>query len=98
MSTGETRILRPEHLVKFPLYCRVALAVDLPVEGIRRGDVATIVEHHAAPAPDIEPGYSVEVFAAIGETLAVLTLPESRLESPRRDEVLSVRSLASQSA
>lgn len=72
----------------------VGQAVDLPAEGIHRGDVATIVEHHTAPASDIEPGYSVEVFDAIGETLAVLTLPESHLESLRRDEVLSVRSLA----
>ena len=84
--------------MKFPLYSRVALTVDLPAEGIRRGDVATFVEHHADPAPDIEPGYSVEVFNAIGETLAVLTLPESNLESLRRDEVLSVRSLASHAA
>ena len=84
--------------MKFPLYSRVALTVDLPAEGIRRGDVATIVEHNAATAPDIEPGYSVEVFNAIGETLAVLTLPESHLESLRRDEVLSVRSLASHAA
>ena len=84
--------------MKFPLYSRVALTVDLPVEGIRRGDVATIVEYHSAPAAGIEPGYSVEVFNAIGETLAVLTLPESHVESLRRDELLSVRSLASQAA
>jgi hypothetical protein len=84
--------------MKFPLYSRVALTVDLPAEGIRRGDVATIVEHHAAPAAGIEPGYSVEVFNAIGETIAVLTLPESHVEALRRDEVLSVRSLASHAA
>lgn len=84
--------------MKFPLYSRVALAVDVPAEGIRRGDVATIVEYHVAPAANIEVGYSVEVFNAIGETLAVLTLPESHLESLRRDEVLSVRSLASHAA
>jgi hypothetical protein len=60
--------------------------------------VATIVEYHSAPAAGIEPGYSVEVFNAIGETLAVLTLPESHVESLRRDELLSVRSLASQAA
>jgi hypothetical protein len=84
--------------MKFPLYSRVALTVDIPADGIRRGDVATIVEHHAAPAPGTEPGYSVEVFNAIGETLAVLTLPESHLESLRRDEVLSVRPLASHAA
>lgn len=84
--------------MKFPLSSRVALTVDLPAEGIRRGDVATIVEHHAAPAAGAEPGYSIEVFNAIGETLVVLTLPESHLESLRRDEVLSVRSLASHAA
>ena len=84
--------------MKFPLYSRVALTVDLPVEGIRRGDVATIVEHHASPTAGTEPGYWVEVFNAIGETLAVLTLPESHLESLRRDEVLSVRSLESHAA
>ena len=60
--------------------------------------MATIVEYHSAPAAGIEPGYSVEVFNAIGETLAVLTLPESHVESLRRDELLSVRSLASQAA
>jgi hypothetical protein len=84
--------------MKFPLYSRVALAVDVPTEGIRRGDVATIVEHHASPAPGVEPGYSVEVFNAVGETLSVLTLPESSFEALRRDEVLSVRSLASDAA
>jgi hypothetical protein len=46
----------------------------------------------------VEPGYSVEVFNAVGETLAVLTLPESSFEALRRDEVLSVRSLASDAA
>ncbi len=77
--------------MKFPLYSRVALAVDLPTEGIRCGDVATVVEHHAAPVPGGEAGYSVEVFNAVGETLAVLTLPESSLEALRSDEVLAVR-------
>jgi len=52
-------------------------------------------EHHSAPAAGSEAGYSVEVFNAIGETLTVLTLPESSLEALRRDEVLSVRSLDS---
>jgi len=84
--------------MKFPLYSRVALTVDLPAEGIRRGDVATVVEYHAAPAAGTEAGYSVEVFNAIGETLAVLTLLESHVESLRRDEVLTVRSLASHAA
>lgn len=80
--------------MKFPLYSRVALAVDIPAEGIRRGDVATVVESHPAPTADAEPGYSIELFNAIGDTLTVLTLPESHLEPLRQDEVLSVRSLS----
>jgi hypothetical protein len=67
---------------------RVALTVDVPTDGIRRGDVATIVEYHPAAA-GIESGYSVEVFNAIGETLALLTLPESHVESLRGAEVLA---------
>jgi hypothetical protein len=83
--------------MKYPLYSRVALAVDVPTAGIRRGDVATIVDHHASPGAGVEPGYSVEVFNAVGETLAVLTQPESSFKALRRDEVLSVRSLANDS-
>lgn len=77
--------------MKFPLYSQVAFAVDLPADGIRCGDVATIVDYHAAPTPGGEPGCSVEVFNALGETLAVVTLPESKLEALRSDEVLAVR-------
>ena len=84
--------------MKFPLFSRVALAVDVPTDGIRRGDVATVVEHHVAPIPGGELGYSVEVFNAVGETLAVLTLSESQLEALRSDEILSVRSLTTHAA
>jgi hypothetical protein len=37
------------------------------------------------------PGYSLEVFNAVGRTIAVLTLPDSLPEALRDDEVLSVR-------
>lgn len=84
--------------MKFPLYSRVALAVNIPDAGIRHGDVATVVEHHPAPGAEIEPGYSVEVFNAVGDTLTVLTLPESHLEALRPDEVLAVRSRANHAA
>jgi len=84
--------------MKFPLYSRVAFTVAVPAEGICRGDVATVVEQHPAPRAGAEPGYSVEVFNAIGGTLAVLTLPESSFESLRSDEVLSVRTLSAHAA
>lgn len=84
--------------MKHPLFSRVALAVDMPDEGMRRGDVATVVEWHPAPTSSDEPGYSVEVFSALGDTLAVLTMPESHLEPLRSDEVLTVRSVAARAA
>lgn len=76
----------------------MALTIDVPAEGICRGDVDTVVEWHPAPTSAWEPGYSVEVFNAVGETLAVLTLPESSFDALRRDEVLRVRSLSANAA
>jgi hypothetical protein len=90
-------VKKTKHM-KFPLYSRVALTVDMRAEGICRGDVATVVEWHPAPSRGAESGYSVEVFNALGDTLTVLTLPESSFEALRRDEVLSVRSLSANAA
>ena len=33
--------------MKYDLFIRVALAEDLPERRLRRGDVATVVEHHS---------------------------------------------------
>lgn len=78
--------------MKYPLYSRIALAADLPAERLRRGDVATIVEFHEG-MPGQEPGYSLEVFNALGETATVVTVRESQIEPLRADELLAVRSL-----
>ena len=72
------------------MFSRIALAEDLPQEHLRRGDVATIIEHYEG-RPGQEPGYELEVFNAVGETIAVVTVRESQVEPLRRDEVLSVR-------
>lgn len=71
---------------------RIALRVDLPEHGLRRGDVATIVEH--LPGKDTEDGYALEVFNAIGESIAVITVPASAVERLTADRIPSVRSLA----
>jgi hypothetical protein len=39
-------------------------------------------------------GYSLEVFNALGDTIAVVTVPESLIEPLRENEVFSVRSFA----
>ena len=70
--------------MKFELYKDVVLARDLPEERLKRGDIVKLVEHHIAQ--DAEDGYSAEVFNALGETLTVITVPESALELLRDEK------------
>jgi len=77
--------------VKFELFRQVALAKDIPEKRLRRGDLATVIDHH--PARDGEPGYSIEVFNAVGDTITVTVVPESYLQELTPDEILHVRSL-----
>ena len=83
--------------MKFELFNRVALKTDVPEHGLRRGDVATIVEYHRG-RPGQEPGYSLEAFNAVGETVAVITLRESQIEPLSAKEILHVRPLATAAA
>lgn len=79
--------------MRYELFSRVALKADQPGHRLKRGDVATVVEHHPGHAGQ-EPGYTLEVFNAVGETIAVVTVRESELEALRSGEVLHVRELA----
>jgi hypothetical protein len=79
--------------MSFPLYQRVALKRDLLEHNLRRGDVATLLDFVPHPE-DGEQGCVVEVFNALGESIAVIAVPESDLEGLRADEVLAVRPLA----
>jgi hypothetical protein len=76
----------------YPLFTRVSLAKDFPEQSLHRGDLATIVEIHEG-GPAQETGYSLEVFNAVGETIAVLVVEESRISSVKRNEILHVRQL-----
>ena len=78
--------------MKFELHTDVALTCDLPEHRLRRGDIVKLVEHHIAP--DGTEGYSIEVFNAVGDTIAVTAVPASALEALREDEVLCARALA----
>ena len=78
--------------MRFKPFQQVALAKDIPDKKLRQGDLATVVECH--PSSKEEPGYSIEVFNAVGDTIAVTAVPESSLEELTADEILHVRSLA----
>ncbi len=72
------------------MFSRIALAEDLPAENLRRGDVATIVEYYEGRMGQ-EPGYELEIFNAVGDTVAVVTVGESQIAPLRKDEMLCVR-------
>jgi hypothetical protein len=75
------------------LYKRAVLTQDLPKEGLRAGDVGVIVEHYPARA-EVPEGYEFEVFAATGQTIAVVSVPAAAVREATEHEVLSVREMA----
>jgi hypothetical protein len=52
-----------------------------------------IVEHYPARA-GVPEGYELEVFAAAGQTIAVVSVPASAVRQATEHEVLSVREIA----
>jgi hypothetical protein len=78
------------------LYKDAILTVDMPAEGLRAGDLVTVVERHQVPGVD-EVGYSVEFFDMTGRTVAVVTVPASCLRAPSSTDLPSVRAVAKSS-
>jgi hypothetical protein len=79
-------------IMAYDLFTRVSLGKDFPEYGLHKGDIATVVERHEGD-PGQETGYSLEVFNAVGETIAVLVVEESNINPVRKSEVLHVRHL-----
>jgi len=75
----------------FKLFEEIVLAIDVPGKKLKQGDVATVVEYH--PVSDDEDGYTLEVFNTLGDTIALITVPESAIEPLTENKVFSVRSL-----
>jgi hypothetical protein len=77
----------------FELYGEVILTRDVTEDGLRAGDVGTVVERHAVPGVP-EEGYSVEFFDMTGNTVAVATLPATALRLPTPADRPAVRALS----
>lgn len=73
----------------FELYTNAVLTRDIAEDDLRAGDVVKIIEYYAVPGG--EEGYSIEVFDALGHTVAVTSLPESSVRPFQKNEVLCVR-------
>jgi hypothetical protein len=77
----------------FELYSDVILTRDIAEQGLRAGDVGTLVERHLVPNV-AEEGYSVEFFDMTGNTVAVVTVPASALRLPTRADRPAARALS----
>ena len=77
-------------MADFELYKDAILTADLPDDGLRAGDVGTVVERHEI-AGVVEIGYSVEFFDMTGHTVAVVTVPASALRAPTSSDRPAVR-------
>jgi hypothetical protein len=76
--------------MKLELYQRVALRRDLSEYRLKEGDVAMLVDY---VPHDGEDGYVLEVFNALGESIAVVAVPISAVAPLQANEVFSVRIL-----
>jgi len=80
-------------MINMELYADAMLTCDVPEHRLRRGDIVKPVDHHVAR--DGTEGYSIEVFNALGDTIAVTAVPASALEALRENEILCARQLTS---
>jgi hypothetical protein len=78
--------------MKLELYKEVALTRDIPAENLKKGDVAILVDYVPHPTGG-EEGAILEIFNAVGESIAVATVPISAIASLRPDQVPAVRPL-----
>ncbi|MGD9632766.1 MAG: DUF4926 domain-containing protein [Pirellulales bacterium] len=81
-------------LVALPkAYDRVALSRDLTEFGLKRGDVATVVD--TVPHPNGGPvGLVLEVSNALGDSLKTVVVTPDDVEPLNANEVLAVRPLS----
>jgi hypothetical protein len=79
--------------MRIPLYERVALCRDLQEHGLKKGDVAVLVDYVPHPEGG-EEGCVLEIFNALDESIVVVAVPISEIEPMKADEVLAVRHLA----
>ncbi|MFI5202159.1 MAG: DUF4926 domain-containing protein [Candidatus Kapaibacterium sp.] len=78
--------------MKYELFKEVALAADIPDHHLKKGDVATVVDYLPA-GNNPEPGYALEVFNVLGESIDIIMVAESEIEPLSQDEVPNARHL-----
>lgn len=72
------------------LYQRVSLIKDIDEYGLKKGDVATLIDFVEHPESG-KKGCILEIINAVGDTIDVITIPVSSVEILKADEILNVR-------
>ena len=70
----------------------VVLTRDLPDDGLRRGDLGTVVEIHSPEA------FIVEFVAASGSTQALVTLGPTDVRAVADDDLVAVRPVSARAS
>jgi hypothetical protein len=79
--------------MKIDLYQEIALNRDFPEYNLHQGDIATLIDYVPHPGNG-EEGAILEVFNALGTSIAVVTVPISSIDVLQPNDVLSIRRLA----
>ena len=74
------------------LYQEISLTRNLPKYQLKAGDIATLIDFVTHPTGG-EDGCILEVFNAVGESIAVVIVPLSAVKPLSGDEILTIRSL-----
>ncbi len=78
--------------MELELYKEVALTRDIPADSLKQGDIAVLVDLVPYPSGG-EMGAVLEIFNAVGESIAVVIVPVSAIAPLRADQVPAVRPL-----
>lgn len=74
------------------LYQRVSLNQNFPEYNLKKGDIVTFIDTVPHPTGG-EEGYVLEVFNAVGESIDVVIVAQSAVNSLQDNQILTVRSL-----
>ena len=74
------------------LFTEIALNRDIVEYHLKKGDVATLVDFVPHPQEG-EQGCVLEIFNAVGESIAIVAVPISAIKPLSAKEVLTIRPL-----
>ena len=77
-------------MAELEMYKEVALTKDIPTENLRQGDVATLIDRVPHPSGGKE-GAVLELFNAVGESIAVVVVPLSAVAPLQPNQMPAVR-------